>query len=250
MLKKLNFKWISRIIITFAILCFLISLSGTWWFHNYSVDGVLEGEEEKSKGSRSKEFGTFGVHAKGDGYIMFEGGEINLTFDKKFQYSTNEFHDYYGIEYGHFTDIFVPIFYFVIISLIFSVILFIVVTRDMKNKYKSILLLLGFFITLIAPIFLIISFYNFLPEAPLAFPEDDFMGYEKRKASETHWGPGIGWYSSVIGSILLLVLSIMYYRKYKKKTDNELLEISYQESDIERSEQIIKRKKVTKKEYY
>ena len=175
MLPKNKLKWISRIICSIVIICFVISLFGTWWFHKYSIDGVLEGEEENSKGNRIKEFGTTGVHAKGDGYIIFEGEKINLTVEKEFQYETNEFHDYFGWEYGHFADIFIPIFYFVIISIIMSIIIFIVLMLEIKNKYKSIFLLLGFFITIIAPIYLVISFYNFLPEAPLAFPEDEFM---------------------------------------------------------------------------
>ena len=114
---------------------------------------------------------------------------------------------------------------------------------------KKIILLLGFFITLISPIYLIISFYNFLPGAPRAFPVDDFIGTEKHGSSETSWGPGHAWYFSIIGSILIFLLAIIYYRVSKKELNIEKKRKIDQDYNFGRVKEISQERKYTKKDF-
>lgn len=91
---------------------------------------------------------------------------------------------------------------------------------DNKGKIGAALLVVGFILMIVAPLFMMISYPDAylddvydgdtdnLPEDQDT-PADSFFGSEEENGDEMSWGPGMGWYLSFVGSILLLISLIL-----------------------------------------
>jgi hypothetical protein len=211
------------------IILLITSLLTVWWFHYW--DGEGKTDNLILKGKDFKDFKLTEVHVDADWYQIENNVQANFTYKETIACDTDEFYDRFGAEYGHFTDIFAPIYYLMIVSLVTIFITLIVMIMNFSHRFKLIILIISIIIILIPPIYFVNQLNDFINKNPNQFPEDSITGSEKGEDFEKSWGFGLGWYLTILSAILMIIVFGFNFKIRKEIMSEEFEE--EEESDFE-----------------
>ena len=211
-------KWSTNIILIIVIILMLCSLFSIWWFRHW--EGHYDNKEGyEIKGEEDFDFELYEVDYRFDGYLNRSGSNHSGLVERS--YSLDEFTSSHEITYGDFTEIFKPVFLLLMITIIILILTLLVNNHKFSQKKKLSFLIASFISSIIAPVYFVIAFQFFLTYGNQYFPTDSFIGYKSNEVNDVFWGPGMGWYLSVIGAALLLILILVKINTFRKKSKQE-----------------------------
>ena len=208
----MNKNIVSTIFTILALVFIIIALFGVWYSGNQKIS--LSGFEIEN---------GFDIHLNSiEGRVVNDGGDLETQSE-----SISELREQYkeaGMDTG-FLDVIDTTFIITIIGLVFAILAFIFAAlsffKPKIQKIAGILSILLFVFALIAPIYFMIGYSDYLDEQIESWgtsSEISDLGFWYSKSvsgGEISMGPGYAWYLILIGAVFGLIAAITLFLKQK-----------------------------------